>query len=208
MKNIQSPTIDAINTVEPKRDFLPQHHQRVAVVLNIGLADNPYSGLSQALRAKCYAGDIVDLLAAHGDLLPLNWRVSQNTNVLLQTYVPADDQYNARVSRDQLVMWSEKVTEPTDVIAFDIEPCFGSKTTTEQAVRSLTARLAIHLNQGAIAATYADEGARDISNRDEGALIVGILAGERAHDWGGNWDKAHFQRFNASVDNIAAKFKS
>lgn len=203
MKNIQTP----VDTIEaPKGDFLPQHHQRIAVTLNIGLVGNPYSGLTQPQRAKAYAGDIVDLLTACGDLAPLHWHASQNTNVLLQTYIPADDKYNARVSRDHLVMWSEKVTEPTDVVHFDIEPTIRGLVTSEQAVRSLTARLAVHLCQGAIAATFADEGARDISIRDEGALIVGILAGERAKEWGGEWNKAHFQRFNASVDNIPARF--
>lgn len=208
LKGLHMTTIDDINTLTPKRDFLPQHHQRIAVTLNIGLVGNPYSGLTQSARAKAYAGDIKGLLNVGFTLLPLLWRVSQDTNVLLQTYVtPAYAELppchkDPRV-RDQLVMWSEKVTEPTDVIHFDIEPAPDTICDARNAVHVLAYRLALALSQEAIAASYRDEGARDISTREQGELI----AGPKAQDWNdGVFNPAYFQRFNASVDNIAARF--
>lgn len=201
-------TIDDINEVTHARAFHAQHHQRFAVTLDIGLVGNPYSGLTQTQRAKAYAGDIIAMLTGSDDLTPLDYRASPETNVLLQTYVTAHKTPESlkvlkETARHPLVMWSEHVTEPTDVIHFDIEPLPGSDHDTARAIRALTYRLALLLSQEAIAATYRDEGARDISTREQGELI----AGPKAIDWNnGVFNPAYFQRFNASVDNIAARF--
>lgn len=191
--------IETATEVQAKAsDTHAQHHVgRLAVTLNVGLVGNVYSGLPQALRAKAYAEDITVILANKGHYKPVD-----DTVLLLQSFWPATDASWSGLN-GEAVAWSERVTENTDVITFDIirDPARGTWGSAEEVVSALTHRLAASLHQQAIAARWVDEGARDISNRIQGEGVYG----PQALAWGA-FTPAHWQPFLSAALNEPARF--
>lgn len=170
---------------------VPAFSGKLAVVLNIGLVGNPYSGLVQRLRAREYADDIAKgFRAVSGGGEPVEDHV-----LLLQTYYPAG---GADYPGD-VVMWSEHVTEVTDVVSFDV--AVNSRRSPAAALQPLAYWLAQHWGQDAIAVTWADHWAQDALTMAKG----GALWGPNERAWG-LFDASKWQPFNGGADNVPARF--
>lgn len=183
-----------------KGDFKPddhhvQHHAgRYALTLNVGLGDNPFRAYGGAARVKFYAEAITNALA-HVGLKP-----QPDTALLLQSFKPE----GATLYVGDL--WSSRVTEPTDVLHFDVTgPGFSSAIAGAELHRLLSEAVTYLANatgQKAIAARWVDEGARDTATATRGEGLFGT----DTKAWGDSFDAAHFEPYWSQRDSFARLF--
>lgn len=160
------------------------HHtivrERYAITLNIGQDNNGICAprVDAAFRAKRYS----HLVSVAFRNTP--FAVKPDTNLLLAEGIPG---VNCNV------------TEPTDILSFDLVRKGGLPGDIETALRLALSRLCHDTTQGAIAATFEDV-------NPAGTHKGGILEGPQADKWGGDFNPDHFLPYRASVNNPAAAF--
>lgn len=148
---------------------------RYAVVLNVGLLGSPVEKVDITTRARIYAELLQIAMVGQG------LYVWPQTNILVAQYASENS----------------NVTEPTDVLKFDVGPQWGD---TGAALKVVVNRVAEALSQDSIAGTYADitEG-----GTQKGAFLVG----PKPETSGGLFDITAFEDGNSGVEFDAAAFK-
>ena len=147
---------------------------RSEVILNIGLEDNPFG----YYRAKC------------GDAAMVEHAAEKLAGLIDKDGLDVYPGAMIGVSLFEPGGYS-RVTEPTIVVSFDVEP------TDHNQLRSWVEALCITLHQGAIA--YR------VDPREGFEDAQGFLVGPRAAEWGGEFNEAYFED-GAGINPLARGF--